>query len=194
MLADICRFSPSLNTELTYVLPGLMLKEFEFIQGVPLATKSGISLIILTPIKILERHLNRSMFVVWEMKRNVSVVCVCSALIFATRSKGPPASQPACLLLDAPISWSLCHLAEGAYTIRLFFVSVSVMCEFTQDSWKMYRYTLKERVVIDRTYLENRIDIVISAAGSAGFNLVWTQMVATSNTCYDVITFLTQRT
>ena len=49
------------------------------IQCVPLATEPGISLIILTPMKILQRNLNRSMFVVWEMKRNVSVVCVCSA-------------------------------------------------------------------------------------------------------------------
>jgi len=36
-----------------------------------------ISLIILTPMKIFQRHLNRSTFVVWEMKRNMSVVCVC---------------------------------------------------------------------------------------------------------------------
>jgi len=49
------------------------------IQFVPLATEPGISLIILTPIKILQRNLNRSTFVVWEMKRNVSVVCVCCA-------------------------------------------------------------------------------------------------------------------
>ena len=49
------------------------------IQGVSLATEHGISLIILTPMKILQRNLNRSTFVVWEMKRNVSVVCVCSA-------------------------------------------------------------------------------------------------------------------
>ena len=44
------------------------------IQGVPLATEPGISLIILKPIKILQRDLNRSTFVVREMKRNVSVV------------------------------------------------------------------------------------------------------------------------
>jgi len=34
------------------------------IQGVPLATEPGISLIILTPMKILQRNLNRSTFVV----------------------------------------------------------------------------------------------------------------------------------
>ena len=49
------------------------------IKCVPLATKPGISLIILTPMKILQRNLNSSTFVVWEMKRNVSVVFVCSA-------------------------------------------------------------------------------------------------------------------
>ena len=26
------------------------------------------------------------------------------------------------------------------------------MCEFTQDSWKMYRYTLEEQVFVVRTY------------------------------------------
>jgi hypothetical protein len=34
------------------------------IQGVPLATEPGFSLIILTPMKILQRNLNRSRFVV----------------------------------------------------------------------------------------------------------------------------------
>ena len=36
-------------------------------------------------MKILQRNLNRSTFVVWEMKKNVSVV----RLIAATRSSGP---------------------------------------------------------------------------------------------------------
>jgi len=48
-------------------------------QCVPLATESGISLIILTRMKIFQLNLNRSTFVVWEMKKNVSVVCVCNA-------------------------------------------------------------------------------------------------------------------
>jgi len=51
------------------------------IQGVPLPTKSGISLIILKPMKILQRDLNRTTFVVWEMKRNVSVASVCFVVI-----------------------------------------------------------------------------------------------------------------
>jgi hypothetical protein len=60
------------------------------IQGVPLATEPGISLIILTPMKILQRNLNRGKFVVCEMKRNVCVVCVSVVrLIVATRSSGP---------------------------------------------------------------------------------------------------------
>jgi len=37
------------------------------IQGVPLPTKPGISVIVLKLMKILQRDLNRSMFVVWEM-------------------------------------------------------------------------------------------------------------------------------
>ena len=49
------------------------------IQGVPLATEPGNSLTILTPMKISQRNFNRSTFVVWEMKRNVSVVSFCSA-------------------------------------------------------------------------------------------------------------------
>ena len=45
-------------------------------QCVPLVTESGISLIFLTIRNIMQINLNRSTFVVWEMKRNVSVVCV----------------------------------------------------------------------------------------------------------------------
>jgi hypothetical protein len=52
---------------------------FGEIPCVPLATAPGSSLIILTPMKILQRNLNRVTFIVWEMKGNVSVVCVCSA-------------------------------------------------------------------------------------------------------------------
>ena len=46
------------------------LMAFVLLHGVPLATERGISLIILTPMKIL----NRSTLVMWEMKRNVFVV------------------------------------------------------------------------------------------------------------------------
>ena len=38
--------------------------QFVIIQCVPLATEPSISLIILTPMKILQRYLNRSTFVV----------------------------------------------------------------------------------------------------------------------------------
>ena len=55
----------------------------EHIQGVPLATEPSISLIILIPMKILQRNLSRSTFVLLEMKRNVSVVCVCFVAIFS---------------------------------------------------------------------------------------------------------------
>ena len=46
----------------------------KFLQCVPLATEPGISLTILTPMKILQRNLNKSTLVVWKMKGNVSVV------------------------------------------------------------------------------------------------------------------------
>ena len=65
------------------------------IQCVPLATEPDISLIILTPMKILQRNLDRSTFVVWEMKRNVSVVRFkfrCSILIGGKIIKELPGS------------------------------------------------------------------------------------------------------
>jgi len=67
-----------------YVFMVILLKELKYLQCVPLATEPGIYLIILTPMKILQRNLNRSRSVVWEMKRNVSVVCskfLCNILI-----------------------------------------------------------------------------------------------------------------
>jgi len=79
------------------------------IQCVPLATEPGISLIILTPTKILQQSLNRSMFVVWEMKRNVCVVCVCSAPNCCDTEQRS-ASHPACFLPDAPLCWSVIWL------------------------------------------------------------------------------------
>ena len=66
----------NLNSSVTEQLLQLFL-----IQCVPIATEPGISLIILTQMKILQRNLNRSTFVVWEMKRNVSVVRVCSVCL-----------------------------------------------------------------------------------------------------------------
>jgi len=65
------------------------------IQCVPLATESGISLIIVTPMKILQRNLNRSTFGVWEMKRNVSMVRFkfrCNILISGKIIKEMPGS------------------------------------------------------------------------------------------------------
>jgi len=65
------------------------------IQFVPLATEPGISLITLTPMKILQRNLNRSTFVVWEMKRNVSVarfIFCCNILISGKIIKEVPGS------------------------------------------------------------------------------------------------------
>jgi hypothetical protein len=48
---------------------------------VPLVTEPGISVIIVTSMKISQQNLNRSTFVVWEIKMNVFVVCVCFVAI-----------------------------------------------------------------------------------------------------------------
>jgi hypothetical protein len=78
----------------------LMLKiywysPYFYTQCVPLATEPGISLIIVTPMKILQWNLNRSTFVVREMKRNVSVVSFkirCNILISGKIIKEMPGS------------------------------------------------------------------------------------------------------
>ena len=65
------------------------------IQCVPRATEHCISLIILPPMKILQRNLNRSTLVVWEMKRNVFVVRFkfrCNILISGKIIKEMPGS------------------------------------------------------------------------------------------------------
>jgi len=78
------------------------------IQCVLLATEPGISIIILTPMKILQRNLNRSRFIVWEMKRNVSVVRFkfrCNILISGKIIKemaGSLASGTHCITLPCP--------------------------------------------------------------------------------------------
>jgi hypothetical protein len=94
----------------------LLLASWQLIQGVPLATEPGISLIILTPMKILQRNLNRGTFLVWEMKRNVSVVCVCSApncCDTEERSASQPASLfptwRASLLMSLSFGWGCLH-------------------------------------------------------------------------------------
>jgi hypothetical protein len=76
-----------------------------FTQSVPPATEPGISLIILTPTEILQRNLNRSRFVVWEMKRNVSVACFkfcCNILIsdkIIKEMPGSVASETPCIYI-----------------------------------------------------------------------------------------------
>jgi len=71
------------------------MSQTHIILSVPLATEPGISVIILTPIKILQRNLNRSTFVVWEIKRNVFVVRFkfrCKILISGKIMKEMPGS------------------------------------------------------------------------------------------------------
>jgi hypothetical protein len=62
------------------------------------------------------------------------------------------------------------------------------MCDFTQDSWEMYRYPLEKQVFIIR----ERTGKYFPKYGAPGSIL--SGMVATSTACYDVVTFLTQRT
>jgi len=90
------------------------------IQCVPLATEPGISLIILTPMKILQRNLNRGTLVVWEMKRNVSVVCVysrCNILISGKIIKEMPgsvASGTRCIYCMQCMQWRIAA-ASGSW-------------------------------------------------------------------------------
>ena len=139
-----------------------------------------ISLIIPTPMKILQRNLNRSTFVVWEMKRNVSVV----RLIAATRSSGPfPAT--------ASFRRDFGHRARPIWRRLAISYGDIWKGEFTetnhepQTPWK--QTSPKKFRQWHRTYWQR-----LSKIWRAGFNRVWTQMVATSSKCYDVVTFLTQ--
>jgi len=78
-----------------YQHPGSIL------QGVPLPIKPSISLIILKPMKILQRDLNRSTFVVWEMWHHnvleVATICVQTEL------------NPAPHILEIPCQYVRCH-------------------------------------------------------------------------------------
>ena len=85
--------------------------------------------------------------------------CVCSAPSCCDTEQRY-ASQPACILPDSPLCLSLCHLTEDAYTIRLLFVSV--VYSVSSHSWKIYRYTLEERVFIVRTYWKTELLLVVA--------------------------------
>ena len=69
--------------------------------GVPLPTKRGISLIILKLMKILQRDLNRSTFVVWEMwHHNVLEVVTTSV---------QTELNPARRIFESPCQYVCCH-------------------------------------------------------------------------------------
>ena len=118
------------------------------------------------------------------MKRNVSVVC----LIVVTRSISQPASQPvSCLTrLSADLSFGRGCL-HNTVVFRECYCNVSV---HTGELENVSVYCGGESVYCPHL-LENRIDKVMSTAIPGE---VWRQMVATSSTCYDIVTFLTQRT
>ena len=63
-------FSLQILFEIFLILRTVLRYTTTNVQSVTLVTEPGISLIILTPMKILQRNLNRSTFVVWEMWRH----------------------------------------------------------------------------------------------------------------------------
>ena len=129
-----------------------------YIQCVPFATEPGISLIILTPMKILQRNLNRSTFVVWEMKRNVSVVCVCSAPnCYDTDQRS--ASQPGSVASGTHCIFDI----EKARVWRLFPTNTSyikhlirfvVHCSFEESGSTLATFLvfMKHKGVLQRTF------------------------------------------
>jgi len=154
------------------------------IKCVPLATELGISLIILTPVKILQRNLNRNTFVVWEIKRNVSVVCVCSAPNCCDTEKRS-VSVTASFRRDfghrvRPISRRLSISYGDIWKGEFTKTNHEPQTPWKQTSPKKFRQWM-------RTYWQG-----LSKIRRTGFNPVWTQVVATSSTRYDVVTFLTQ--
>ena len=129
-------------------------------------------------MKILQRNLNRSTFVVWEMKRNVSAV----RLIVATRSSGPPASQPVSCLTR--LSAYLCHLVEGLFC-------------FVRSLFCLPKQTTKHRRLESKHHRRNsgsdsrrtgKDFPKYSALGSILSGHKWWPLPAG----YDVVTFLTQ--
>jgi hypothetical protein len=77
------------------------------------------------------------------------------------------------------------HLAEGAYTTQLLFMSVSVNCEFTQDSWKMYWYTLEKRGlllanVLARTFqnMAHQVQSCLETNGGHFQRMLWCRHIS----------------
>jgi len=112
-------------------------------------------------MKISQRNLNRSKFVMWEMKRNVSVVHI----IVATRSSGPPTSQPVSCLT---------RFSAAVICLRVFVLFC--LPKQTTNHRRLESKPPKKFRQWQRTYWQG-----LSKVWCAGFNLVWTQMVATSS-------------
>jgi len=115
-------------------------------------------------MKILQRNLNRSTFVVWEIERNVSVV----RLICATGSSGPPASQPVSCLT---------RLSADLYVIWLRFC-------FVRGLFCLPKQTKNHKRLESKHHRRNSgsdsgcTGKDFPKYGAMGFNPVWTQMVA----------------
>jgi hypothetical protein len=96
----------------------------------PTRYRLGISSVILTPMKILQRNLNRGTFVVWEMKRNVSVVCVCSAPNCCDMEQ-QSANQPGSVASGTPCINTNLHQEHHL----LCPVKIRAWCPNTMQSW-----------------------------------------------------------
>jgi len=98
-------------------------------------------LIIVTPMKILQWNLNRSTFVVWEMKRNVSVACFkfqCTILINGKIIKEMPGLVASGTHSTVPISICTCRrvLVHSCWNYNRKHSSVST------DNWTMFIWHL----------------------------------------------------
>ena len=120
-----------------------------WLQCVTLATEPGISLIIVTPMSTLQWNLNRSMFVVWEMKRNVSVVRFkfhFNILISGKIIKemlGSVASGTQCIFSKQPSQWL------GSYK------AASSFCEYNKCSVRIIHLRVKF-IVAEKQFLQFR--------------------------------------
>ena len=91
------------------------------IQCVPLATEPGISLIILRPMKILQRNLNRSTSVVWETKRSEKSQC--------DTWRTPSCREDWHLVWDVPAAHNWSHLLRCNHHNSCIYGNLQHLCK-----------------------------------------------------------------
>ena len=111
-------------------------------------------------LKILQRNLNRSAFVVWEMKRNVSVV----RLIVATRSSGPPASGNIIKEMPGSVVSGTPYICHYLYHVQL---PMTVLYNSVRYSWRHYSAPTQEHkthchCLLNRSHTESSTEITAS--------------------------------